>query len=73
MLPACVAVIVHVPAARGVSEFPATVQTVDVVEAKLTVRPEVAVAVSAKAEAGRVTVPGAVKLIVCDPCVTVKV
>ena len=47
-LPACVAWIVQVPAAASVTVDPATVQTVGVVDAKLTERPEVAVALTAK-------------------------
>lgn len=46
LLPACEAVIEQVPAAIKVAVVPLTVQTVCVVEAKLTAKPEVAVAVS---------------------------
>ena len=45
-MPACVASIVQVPAAKNVAVVPLTVQTVAVVDAKLTVNPELAVAVS---------------------------
>ena len=45
-MPACVAWMVQVPTATRVTVAPETVQTDGVVEAKLTVRPEDAVAVS---------------------------
>jgi len=45
-LPACVAWMVHVPSATRVAVVPDTVQTAEVVEAKLTARPEDAVALS---------------------------
>ena len=63
----------HVPAVSGVTEEPLTVQTLVEFDAKLTVNPELAVAVSESAEAGRVTVPGALNVIVCVPCVTLNV
>ena len=47
MLPACVAWIVHVPAETRVTVAADTVQTPEVVEAKLTARPEEAVAPTA--------------------------
>ena len=40
LLPDCEVVIEQVPAARNVAVAPLTVQTLAVVEAKLTVRPE---------------------------------
>ena len=43
-MPACAAVIVHVPAATTVAVAPDVVQTPGVVEAKFTGRPDVAVA-----------------------------
>src|ERR1700722_8667680 len=46
-LPAWLATIVHVPAAARVVVEPATVQTLGVADAKLTERPELAVAVNA--------------------------
>ena len=45
-LPVCVALMVQVPVATRVTVVPDTVQTAGVVEAKLTVRPEVAVALT---------------------------
>ena len=47
-MPACVAWIVQVPIARRVTSEPETVQTDGVSETKLTGRPEVADAVTAK-------------------------
>jgi hypothetical protein len=46
--PGWLATIVHVPVARIVTVLPETVQTDDVVDAKLTVRLELAVAVNVK-------------------------
>ncbi len=46
VLPACEAVMLQVPGATNVTALPDTVQTPVVVEAKLTVKPEVAVAES---------------------------
>ena len=64
LLPACDAVIEQVPAARNVAVAPLTVQTLAVVEAKLTVRPEVAVAVRLSG-VPTVCAPGLAKLMVC--------
>jgi bifunctional DNase/RNase len=47
-LPACDAWIVQVPTATSVTVAPDTVQTVEVVEAKLTARPDDAVALTVK-------------------------
>ena len=46
VLPACVAWMVHFPAATSVTDVPDTVHTVGVVEAKLTAKPEDAVALT---------------------------
>ena len=46
VLPACVAWIVHGPTETSVTVATDTVQTAEVVEAKLTTRPDVAVALS---------------------------
>ena len=71
-MPTWLAVIEHVPAARGVSVEPLTVQMLVVVEAKLTVSPELAVAVKVNGETGSVTVAGAPKVMVWEPWLTVK-
>jgi hypothetical protein len=63
-LPACVATMVHVPDARKVACVPETVQVLVMVEAKLTARPEVAVAVSVR-DVPTVCAPGLAKAIVC--------
>ena len=52
-LPACVAWIVQVPAASSVTVVPDTEQTVEVVEAKCTVSPEEAVALTVNGESQR--------------------
>ena len=72
VFPAWLAVIEQVPAVTIVTIEPDTVQTGVVVEAKLTVSPEEAVAVSAKGAAPKVTPEGAAKVMVCEPGVTVK-
>ena len=65
MSPAWLAVAEQVPALSSVSVLPLTVQTAGVMEAKLTARPEVAVAANGAAAVPRVWLPGAVKLMVC--------
>lgn len=67
LLPACDAVMVHVPAETSVSVVPLTVQTGVVVDANCTLRPDVAVAESAGGVTPIVCVAGAVKLMVCEP------
>ena len=64
LLPACVAWIVHVPEAMNVAVVPLTVHTLVVCEAKLTARPELAVAESVSG-VPTVCVPGLLKVIVC--------
>src|SRR5271157_2790819 len=64
LLPACVAWIVQAPAAMNVAVVPLTVQTLAVVEAKDTVRPELAVAESVSGFP-TVCVPGLAKVMVC--------
>ena len=71
--PAWLAVMLHVPADTSVSVEPFTVHTGKVVEAKLTVREEVAVADSVRGEASSVWLPGPVKLMLCGVPKTVKV
>ena len=71
-MPACVAWIVHVPAATNVATAPLTVQMLVVVEAKDTVRPELAVAVSVLC-VPTVCAPGLPKVMVCVTAVTVSV
>ena len=64
-LPAWLALMVQVPAATSVSVLPLTVQTLGVVEAKLTGRFELAVATNAGGAVPKVWLPGEVKLMVC--------
>jgi hypothetical protein len=64
LLPACEAVIEQVPTAKNVTVVPLTVQTVCVVDEKLTARPEVAVAANVR-DVPTVCVAGAAKVIVC--------
>jgi hypothetical protein len=71
-LPAWLAVIEHVPAASRVSAEPLTVQMAAVVDEKLTARPELAVAVSARGAEGSVTRAGAENVIVCGSSMTLK-
>jgi hypothetical protein len=71
-LPACEAWMVHVPAVTNVAVVPLTAQTLVVCEAKLTAKPEVAVADSASG-VPTVWVTGVLKVIVCASAVTVKV
>ena len=69
--PAWLAVIAQLPVWRSVSVVPETVQTLAVVEAKLTVRPEVAVADNVSGEAESEALGSAAKLIVWLPEATV--
>jgi hypothetical protein len=55
---------VHVPTAAGLSVAPLTVQTLVVEEVNVTGKPELAVAVSVKGDAGNVTAAGAAKVMV---------
>jgi hypothetical protein len=66
-------VIVQVPDVTGVTVTPLTVHTLAVVDAKLTVKPELAVAVNAKADAGSVIEPGAANVMVWVPWMTLNV
>jgi hypothetical protein len=61
-----------VPAARIVAVFPETVQMDGVVEVKVTVSPELAVALRVIGPEGRVTLLNGAKVIVCDAAFTVK-
>jgi hypothetical protein len=63
---------VHVPAATRVSAVPATVQIVDVVDAKLTANPDDAVAPKAGGVEPSAALGNAAKVIVWLPCATVK-
>ena len=63
-LPACDAWIVHVPTATRVTVLTLTVHIDVVSDAKVTVRPEVAVAVSVNVPLPSAWLPGAVKLMV---------
>ena len=55
----------QVPTATSVSVVPLTVQVLGVVDAKLTAKPELAVAASAGGAVPRVWLPGDVKVMVC--------
>ena len=70
--PAWLAVIEQEPPAAIVTVFPETVQTEVVVEAKLTGRPELAVALTVKGATPYVTLPTAPNVIVCAAGLTVK-
>jgi hypothetical protein len=65
-------VIEHVPAATIVTALPATVQTAVVVEAKLTVSPELAEALIENGDTPATTLPICPNVIVCDSGLTVK-
>ena len=69
-LPAWVAWMVHVPAAASVTVDPETVQTPVVVEAKLTMRPEDAVALTVNGAVPSARFNSDPNAIVCEPCVT---
>jgi len=62
---------VHVPVAKKLAVVPETVQTLVVVEAKLTAKPELAVAESARG-VPMVWVLGAAKVMVCASPLTGK-
>ena len=65
-MPAWLAVIEQGPPATIVTVLPATVQTEVVVEAKLTARPELAVALTANGDTPKLTSLGAPNAMVCD-------
>ena len=67
-LPAWLAVIEQVPTARTVTVATFTVQTESEFDAKLTVRPEVAVALTVKGATPTLTLLRLPKEIVCDCC-----
>ena len=62
----------HVPVATVVTVTPDTVQTAGVFEAKTTVSPELAVALSANGATPRDTLPGTPKEMNCGAGTTVK-
>ena len=64
LLPAWLASTMQVPAATKVSALPLTVQVLGVVEAKLTAKPELAVATSGAGAVPSVWFPGDVKVMV---------
>ena len=72
LLPAWLALMEQLPTATSVSVLPLTVQTLGVVEAKLTASPELAVAASAGGVVPSVWLPGEAKLMVCAPAPTLK-
>jgi hypothetical protein len=63
---------VQVPAASSVRAVPATVQIVEVVDAKLTANPDDAVALKAGCVEPSAELGNAANVIVWLPCVTVK-
>ena len=71
-LPACVALMAHRPAATSVTVLPETVQVAVVVEAKLTARPEDAVAETVNGGVLIGWFDKGAKLMVCASFVTVK-
>jgi hypothetical protein len=70
--PFCEAVMEHVPIVRSVTTFDETVQTVVLLEVKLIVRPEEAVAVRLTVPALNGVLFGALKEMVWEGRVTVK-
>ena len=70
--PAWLALMLQVPTATSVSVLPLTVQTLGVVDAKLTAKPELAVATSAGGVVPSVWLPGEVKLMLCAAAPTLK-
>ena len=70
--PAWLAVIEHEPPATIVTVLPETVQTDVVVEAKLTARPELAVASTVNGAAPELRSLSAPKVMVCGAGLTVK-
>ena len=71
-LPAWLAVIEHMPRAAIVTVLPETVQTDVVVEAKLTAKPELAVAPIVKGAMPKATLLSAPNVIVCAAGLTVN-
>lgn len=71
-LPACIAWMVQVPVATSVTVAPDTVQTVVVVEAKLTARPDEAIALTLNGDAPSERLGRAPKVMVWFPRVTWK-
>jgi len=65
LFPAWLASMMQVPATTRVNVLPLTVQMLGVVDAKLTGRPELAVAVSTGGAVPRVWLPGELKVMVC--------
>ena len=65
LLPAWLASTMQVPTATSVSVVPLTVQVLGVVDARLTARPELALADSGAGAVPRVWLPGEVKVMVC--------
>src|ERR1017187_1639306 len=68
LLPACVAWMVQVPTATGVTVAPDAVQTLVVCELKLSGKPEEAVALGVNGTLMNSSVEIAPKVMVCDPC-----
>ena len=71
-MPAWLAVMEHVPAETMATVLPATVQTGVVVEAKLTAKPELAVALTCTGGELRVTLGRGPKLMFCEAGFTAK-
>src|ERR1035441_6248872 len=72
VLPACVAWIVQVPAATSVTVVPDTVQTGVVCELKLTVSPELAVALTVNGAVPSVLFESVPNVMVWDACVITR-
>ena len=74
MFPAWLAASVQVPAPSSVKVLPLTVQTAEVIDAKLTARPELALAASGAGAVPMVWLPGEVKVMLCasSPTATLK-
>ena len=72
-LPACAALMAQRPAATSVTILPETVQVVGVVVAKLTGKPDEAVALTGKGGVMMGSFGSAAKLIACGSLVIVKV
>ena len=71
-LPGWLAVMEHVPALNKLNAVPLTLQTVGVVEANATLKPDDALAVSATAAAPKLVLAGCAKVMVCAVAATLN-
>ena len=73
-MPAWLAATVQVPALTSANVLPLTVQTADVIDAKFTARPELALAANGAGAVPMVWLPGDVKVMLCasSPTATLK-